>query len=131
MAHRVSARLTAAEGRRFALTVASAFLVLGAVALWRERALLAWPLLVTGGLLAIAGIVIPGRLSQVYRVWMGFALLLSKVTTPVFMGIVYFVVVLPIGLARRAFGSRLSPGATQPSYWTRRPRMRGDLFRQF
>jgi hypothetical protein len=29
---------------------------------------------------------------------------LSKVTTPIFMGIVYFVVLTPIGFIRRSFG---------------------------
>ena len=44
---------------------------------------------------------------------MGLAHAISKVTTPIFMGVVYFVVITPIGfIRRRAFGSNpLSPRA--------------------
>src|SRR5687768_14371051 len=38
----VPARLTAAQGRRFAFTVGAAFLVLGALLLWRGRAVIAY-----------------------------------------------------------------------------------------
>jgi hypothetical protein len=52
---------------------------------------------VISGLLLLAGILIPTWLGPVYRGWMGFALLLSKVTTPIFMGITFFLVMAPIG----------------------------------
>jgi hypothetical protein len=35
---------------------------------------------------------------------MGLAGVLSKVTTPIFMGVVYFLVITPIGLLLRAMG---------------------------
>ena len=46
----------------------------------------------------------PGRLGPLYRAWMGLALLLSKVTTPILMAIIYFAVITPIGLLLRVFG---------------------------
>jgi hypothetical protein len=36
---------------------------------------------------------------------MGLAHVISKVTTPIFMGIVYFVVITPMGLIRRLTGN--------------------------
>ncbi len=132
--NRVPTRLSAAEGRRFAFTVGAAFLVLAAALLWRNRTTAA---LVTGGLgtcLLLAGLAIPGRLGPVFQAWMGLARLLSKITTPIFMGVIYFGLFTPIGLARRILGR--NPIARSPdgtSYWVPRPagRGRGDMERQF
>jgi hypothetical protein len=97
--------LTAAEGRKFGLTVGLAFLVLGTVAFWRGKRITAMVLQSLGGLLILAAVLVPTQLGPVERAWMGLAHLISKVTTPIFMGIVYFVVMMPIGLIRRAYGS--------------------------
>jgi hypothetical protein len=114
MAAGVPARLTAAEGRKFGLTVGIAFAVFGAILLWRGKTTLATVLLALGGVLVLAGLVVPTLLGPVERAWMGLAHLISKVTTPIFMGIVYFVVMTPIGFIRRRMGSPIVPRATRP-----------------
>jgi hypothetical protein len=105
MAARVPARLTAADGRKFGLTVGTAFLVFGWIALWRGKPRTATVLFTLGGLLVVAALVVPTALGPVERAWMGLAAAISKVTTPIFMGIVYFLVILPIGLFRRLTGN--------------------------
>jgi hypothetical protein len=65
---------------------------------------------------------------------MGLARALSRVTTPVFMGIVYFLVLTPIGILRRLLGSTpVKHAPVDDSYWHTRPeeRRRGNLHRQF
>ena len=121
MAARVPARLTAAEGRRFGLTVGIAFAVLGGLAWWRGRVLVAGVALGIGLVLVIAALVVPARLGPIERAWMGLAGVMSRITTPVFMGIVYFVVVTPTGLLRRLAGrnSLLRP-RTAGSFWVSR-----------
>jgi len=57
-----------------------------------------------GAALILAGLLAPTALSPVNRAWMGLAHLLSKVTTPIFMGLVYFVVLTPISLGMRLMG---------------------------
>jgi hypothetical protein len=57
-----------------------------------------------GGILIIAGLLVPTILGPVNRAWMGLAHLLSKVTTPIFMGVVYFLVITPISLVMRLAG---------------------------
>ena len=132
MAHGSPARLTPREGRKFAVTLAVAFDVLGGVAWWREspRATLVFGAI--AGAFALGGLLVPGKLGPVYRAWMGFALALSKVTTPIFMGVVYFLVITPIALLRRTLGGnplRAHDGAT--GWVDRRQAPRGDLTRQF
>jgi hypothetical protein len=117
MAAGVPARLTAAEGRKFGLTVGLAFAAFGGIALWRGRATVATVLLALGATLVLAGLVVPTRLGPVERAWMRLAHLISKVTTPIFMGIVYFVVMTPIGFLRRRMGSPIVARTGNESRW--------------
>ena len=48
------------------------------------------------------GLIAPATLRPVYRLWMRFGLLLSKITTPIIMGIVFFLVLGPTALFMRA-----------------------------
>ena len=126
--------MTAGEGRKFAFTVGLAFAALTGLFAWRGHAV---PAMVTAALsagLLLAGIAIPGRLDPVYRGWMAFALLLSRITTPVFMGIVYFMVISPIGLLMRLFGRNpLAPRETAGTRWISRAATggRGGMENQF
>ena len=70
-------------------------------------------------------------MGPVYRRWMGLALLLSKVTTPIFMGLVYFVVFTPMGVARRLMGHNGLVRPAGDSFWVAKERTRSNLQRQF
>jgi saxitoxin biosynthesis operon SxtJ-like protein len=118
MAAGVPTRLSAADGRKFGLTVGTAFLAFGGIALWRGKQRSATVLFTLGGLLVVAALVAPKALGPVERAWMGLALAISKVTTPIFMGVVYFLVILPIGLVRRLTGnSPIVPRGRAASRW--------------
>lgn len=135
MASPIPARLTPLEGRRFGLTVGAAFLVLASVLWWRDHELAMIVTAILGAVLILGGLTIPGQLSPVYRAWMGLAHLLSKITTPIFMGIVYFLVLTPVGLLLRAVGRRpLSRKHAEEGYWVDRSKdadRRGTMERQF
>jgi hypothetical protein len=64
---------------------------------------------------------------------MGLAHLLSKITTPVFMGIVYYLVLTPVGAVRRMLGHDSLVRPRDTTFWINRPegKRRGDLNRQF
>ncbi len=62
-----------------------------------------WPWVV-GGVLAIWALVAPTTLKPVYRGWMKLGLMLSRITTPLILGIVFFLVIMPMGLVMRIFG---------------------------
>ena len=134
MAAGIPARLTAAQGRRFGLTVGGAFLVFAAIAWWRGHPTTTSVLGGLGGVLALAGLVIPTLLGPVERAWMPLSHLISKVTTPIVMGVMYLLVLTPVGLIRRAVGG--NPLVHEPqsgSYWKSRPegKRAGNLTRQF
>jgi len=121
------------ELRKFGVTVGLAFMALAAVVFWRESDSVLWKIFGTiGAALIVAGLIIPAQLQVVYRGWMKFALLLSKVTTPLFMGIVYFGLFLFTGLIRRAMGKNaMETREVNGSYWSARDVRRANLERQF
>jgi len=135
MAEGIHARLTAAQGRRFGLTLGAAFLVLAGILWWRDLSMASRLLAVAGAALAIAGLLVPTHLGPVERAWMALAHAISKVTTPIVMGLMYLLVVTPIGFLRRAFGGNpLVHAEHQKSYWHGRPegaRRSKNLARQF
>jgi Saxitoxin biosynthesis operon protein SxtJ len=59
-----------------------------------------WPL-VLGGLLVLWALLAPTSLRQPYQLWMRFALLLSRLTTPVLMSLIFFLVITPTALLLR------------------------------
>jgi len=131
----VPTRLTPSEGRKFAFPVGGAFLALSGIVWWRGHVTMAAVLASVAGLLLLAGLLVPGLLGPVYRAWMGFALVLSKLTAPIVMGLVFFVVILPIGLVMRIFGRNpVVRKETDGTFWVSRPTgpdRHSDLTRQF
>ncbi len=115
--------MSAAEGRKFGVTVGAAFLVITAILWWRDHPT---AMLVTGsigGALVLAGLLIPGHLGPIERAWMALAKAISKVTTPVLMGVLYFLVLLPAGAIMRLVGKRpLVHPAGEHGYWILRAR---------
>lgn len=67
-----------------------------------ELSLPVWPWIIFG-VLGAWGLAAPMSLRPVYRGWMRFGLLLSKITTPIIMGIVFYGVITPFSLALKIF----------------------------
>ncbi len=103
--------------RRFALTTAAIIaLLFGFLLPWLFGTgwpIWPWPLAAT---LALWGLVAARSLRPVYRGWMRFGLVLSRVTTPLILSLVFFLLFVPIGGAMRLFSHdpmqrRLQPEA--------------------
>jgi len=127
--------MEARRGRRFGFTIGSALQALAFILIWRNRGGAA---IATGGiglLLFLAGLMVPTLLIPVERWWMKMALTISKVTTPIVLGVVYFAVMAPTGfLVRRLRGNPLIHREAEGGFWIRRSSDhsdRGDMTRQF
>jgi hypothetical protein len=132
LAQRIPARLTSAEGRKFAFTVGSAFLAMAGLTWWRSHSVAASVLGFLGAGLWLSGAAVPERLGPIFRAWMALAHAISRITTPIFMGIVYFGILAPIGLLMRVFGRNpVRHRAVGGSYWQSRDQARGGLNNQF
>ena len=132
MTHEAS-RSTPRELRAFAFTVGGAFVALGVLLELRGRA--AAPVVLTlGAALALAGLLAPARLGPLHRAWMSLAHAISRVTTPILMGAIYFLVLTPLGAAMRLFGRRpLARPKDAESFWVHRApgERKSELDRQF
>ena len=62
-----------------------------------------WPWVV-GGVLGLWALLAPMSLRPVYYWWMRLALLLSRITTPIILGIVFYLVFLPVALVMKLLG---------------------------
>lgn len=121
MEARVPAGLSASEGRKFGLLVGGAFLAIAGIFYWRAKMGPVPYVGGLGGLLVVGGLVAPTALGPIYKAWMGLALVLSKVTTPIFMGVIYFIVITPMGVIMKLIGRRaLEHQPTNNSYWIER-----------
>jgi Saxitoxin biosynthesis operon protein SxtJ len=129
----VPARLSAREGRKFAFTVGIAFLVLAGLSAWRGHYYPPRVMGALGGALLLAGLLVPGHLGRVQGWWMGLAHAISKVTAPIVVGILYFVVLTPIGGLIRVFGRNpLRHKEENGGFWLTAPSGgRSDLHNQF
>ena len=106
--------------RDFGLLVGGVFLAVGGWWLYRGRfPAVASALFILGATLALLGAVRPKALVVPNRLWMGMAEAMGFVTTRVILGIVFFLLVTPIGLIRRlSGGDPLGRRATRTeSYW--------------
>jgi len=132
---RIPTGLEAKQGRSFGLTVGTAFLVFGGIALWRGRVLSAQVLGGAGTLLLLGAVAVPAKLKPAERAWMFLATQMSRVMTPIIMGIIYFLVLTPIAwVVRNTGGNPLVHRSGEAGYWFIRDggeNGKNDMRRQF
>jgi hypothetical protein len=105
--------------RSFGLVFAGAFVVLPLIAWWRGGALRLWPFGVAAVFLLLA-LARPAWLAPLNRLWTRLGLLISRVTNPIMMGVIFFLVVTPVALLVRLRGKdplRLERDPAAKSYW--------------
>jgi hypothetical protein len=108
--------------RAFGLVFAAVFLIIALYPLFSGNALRIWALIVAGGF-GVSALFIPGVLAPANRLWMKFGELLHRVVSPIALGIVFYLAVMPTGLLMRLLGKdplRLRMDATAESYWIKR-----------
>ena len=71
----------------------------------------------------VLALIWPHALSRLNRIWMNIGLLLNNVVSPVALGIIFYLTILPVGLMIRILGKdplRLKYAPSVQSYWIRR-----------
>ena len=111
-----------ASDRAFGLTFAVVLAILAAVSVWRAGS--SWPYTLTAaGIIAGIALVRPALLAPLNRGWMKFGLLVNRITTPVILGLLFILMITPIGLIMRMAGKdplRLKGDPDAESYWVER-----------
>ena len=108
--------------RNFGFVFAGVFLLIAIGPALFGHPLRAWSLVVAAGFGAVA-VVAPALLGPLNRAWTRLGLLLHKIVSPVVLGIMFFLVITPMGIVMRLLGKdplrlRIDPDAS--TYWIER-----------
>jgi hypothetical protein len=107
------------SNRRFGWILVAFFLIVALFPLVSGHTPRIWALIVAAGFLAVS-ILAPLGLSPLLWLWMRFGALMHRIMSPVMLGLIFYVAVVPTGLIMRAFGKRplnLAFDKAAPSYW--------------
>jgi hypothetical protein len=120
------------QARRVGLELGLAALILAAVLLWRQRAPVARAVLAgIGAALVLLALLRPALLAPAARRWMRLGTGIGRVTSPMFLTIIYLGVLAPAGWLRRRLGtSPLSRDRDARSYWVPRAPRAPDAARE-
>jgi O-antigen/teichoic acid export membrane protein len=96
---------TSSQLRSFGLIVGTGFAVIGLWrAIFRGEEPRIWALIVAAALVVTA-LVAPALLRRFHRVWMRMGETLGWINSRIILTVVYYLVIVPIGVIRRAAGS--------------------------
>ncbi len=91
--------------RSFGFLVGAGFSIIGMwPLLFRQETPRLWALTLSV-MLVLGGVLIPRLLLPLYRGWMALGEALGWVNTRIILGVIFFLVVTPIGIFKRLFGS--------------------------
>jgi Saxitoxin biosynthesis operon protein SxtJ len=110
------------SNRTLGLTFAAVFTIIALFPLIFGQPMRLWSIAVAA-VFAMAGLAFPSVLGPLNKAWTRFGLLLHKITSPIVLGFMFFVVVTPIGLLMRLVGKdplSLKPNRDAASYWVDR-----------
>ena len=82
----------------------------------------------------ILGILNSKLLTPLNKLWFKFGIFLGVIVSPIIMGVVYFLVVTPIGMLMRFLGKDLlntRKVKNTPTYWIKRDKRHGTMKKQF
>ena len=109
------------------------FLILATWPLIHGESLRVWSLIVASIFLFL-GLINSKLLYPLNLIWMKFGELLGKIISPIVMGIVFFLVVTPIGIIMRLMGKNLlglKKNNNKKSYWMKKDNYKTSMKKQF
>ena len=128
-------QITNKQLRSFGLIVGGIFTVLGIWPLLFRHQDLRWWAIVLGAVLVVLALVFPSSLYWPNKAWMMVGHVLGWINTRIILGVVFFVIVTPVGLVRRWLGKDPMGRNLRPDLDTyrvmRNPRPASHLKRQY
>ena len=112
------------------------FIVFLAISLWPLKSqgdLRLWAFILSL-IFLVLGVLNSKFLTPLNKLWCKFGIFLGSIVSPVVMGIVFFIVVTPIGLIMRFLGKdllRIKKSKFVSTYWISREKQNNTMKRQF
>lgn len=99
--------------------------VFGLLAAWRFFLgdWLAWLWLIAAISFGLTGLLAPKRLMTLNRLWMRFGNLLNRIVNPLVLGLMYLILIMPVGVVMKLFGRDIMQrkfDSRTDSYWQHR-----------
>ena len=118
----VAPDIQGSSDRSFGIVMAVVFAIIGAWPLLSWDPLRWWALIIAG-LFGGLAFLRPALLAPLNRLWFRFGLLLNKITSPLIMGLLFYVVITPYAYILRWLGKdllHLCFDSSADSYWIER-----------
>ena len=116
-------------GQSFGIAISIVFLIVALYPLSNSETLHVWAFIVSSGLLILSFIA-----PQAMELWLKFAMLLGSIITPIGISVIYFIVLVPMGIIMRLLGKDLLKqklDKNAKSYWIERSEPIGSMKNQF
>tara|TARA_B100000767_G_C19463598_1_gene409100 strand:+ start:72 stop:470 length:399 start_codon:yes stop_codon:yes gene_type:complete len=116
-------------GQSFGIAISIVFLIVALYPLSNSETLHIWAFIVSSGLLILSFIA-----PQAMQLWLKFAILLGSIITPIGISVIYFIVLVPMGIIMRLLGKDLLKqklDKNAKSYWIERSDPIGSMKNQF
>ena len=120
------------SNRSFGIVFFIVFLLIATYPLLKGNDVRVWSLLISFGFL-ILGLINSKILSPLNKLWFKFGLILGKIISPLIMGIIFFVVVTPIGIVMRVLKKDLLnlKYNQKETYWIKKTGPKSKMKNQF
>ena len=120
------------SNRSFGVVFSIVFLLISIYPLINDEGIRIWSLIVSF-IFLILGIINSNILSPLNKLWFKFGIFLGKIISPIIMGIIFFLVVTPIGLLMRLIGKDVLnlKYSNHKSYWIEKKGPKSKMKNQF
>ena len=131
MLHESKIRIS--SNRNFGLVFFFVFLIVSLLPLLKEEPFRIWSIVIAI-IFLILGLMNSKLLTPLNKLWFKFGLFLGSIVSPIIMGIVFFLVITPIGFVMKIMGKDLlnkKKDNDKKSYWINRSKTKSTMKQQF
>ena len=121
------------SNRSFGIVFFIVFVLIAIYPLINQEELRIWSLIISF-LFLFLGLLNSKILTPLNKLWFRFGLFLGKIISPIIMGVIFFLVVTPIGLLMRLFGKdvlNLKLNKKESTYWIEKNGPKSRMKNQF
>ena len=124
--------IKAGSNKSFGIVFFVVFLLISLYPLINNESIRVWSLVISL-IFLVLGILNSNLLSPLNKIWFKFGIFIGKIISPIIMGIIFFLVVTPIGLIMRLFGKdELNlKYSNKKSYWIEKTGPKSKMKNQF
>ena len=128
----ISKNIKVSSNRSFGIFFFIFFFIISIFPLFKDEDIRIWAAIVAI-IFLILGLLNSSALSPLNKIWFKFGILLGNFISPIFMGLIFFIVVTPTGLIMRALGKNLLnlKNNNKKSYWIEKSPVKSKMKNQF